>query len=373
MSVVLREVRSRRDLRAFIHLPFRLYRGNPYWIPPLLLDEWNTLTANKNPAFRHCKTRFLLAEKKGRIVGRVLGIINERYIEKWGNRYCRFGWLDFEDDAEVSSALMGAVEDWARSAGLSAVHGPLGFTDLDREGMLIEGFQEQGTMSTLYNHPYYPEHLERLGYGKDVDWVEFHVRVPESIPEKAIRVGELVLKRSKLRVVPWKKKDMLGYARRIFELVNESYKDLYGVVELTDEQIETYTKQYFGFMNPDYAKAVVDENDTLVAFGVSMPSLSDALQKSRGRLFPVGFLHLLRALRRPHQLDMLLVAVKPEYQSRGLPAILMTEINRSALRNGVTDAETNPELESNTQVQAIWKHYDARRHKRRRCYIKQLV
>jgi GNAT superfamily N-acetyltransferase len=372
MSVEIREVRTRRDMRAFIHFPFQLYEDNPYWVPPLLLDEWNTLDAKKNPAYHHCRVKLFLAYGGGRAVGRIAAIINDRYVEKWGNRYCRFGWFDFVDDPEVSQALLAATEEWARSQGMTAVHGPLGFTDLDREGMLIEGFDELGTMATYYNHPYYPRHMETLGYRKDVDWVEFEIKAPEEVPEKALRVQELVLKRSKLRLVHGSKKDHLAYAHGLFDVVNEAYKELYGVVELTKEQVDSYVKQYFGFLNVDYIRIVIDENDKVVAFGLAMPSLSRALQKSRGRLFPLGFLHLLRALKKPKQIDFLLVAVLPEYQGRGLTALLMTEITANAIRNGIVSAESNPEIETNTQVQAIWKHYDSRQHKRRRGFIKEL-
>jgi GNAT superfamily N-acetyltransferase len=371
-SVEIREVHDRRDLRRFIRFPFGLYRDNDCWIPPLLMDERNTLDAKRNPAFRHCRARYFMAYRDGRPVGRVAAIINEKYVEKWGNRYCRFGWLDFTDDPEVSSALMGAVEAWAREEGMTAVHGPLGFTDLDREGMLIEGFDELGTMATGYNHPYYPQHLERLGYAKDVDWVEFEVKVPAEIPEKILRVQELVLKRSKVRMVANNKKALARYAPGVFDLVNETYKDLYGVVEITEEQKKAYTDQYFGFINVDYVRILIDENDRVVGFGIIMPSLSHALQKSRGRLLPFGFLRLLRALRRPVRIDFLLVAVLPEYKSKGLLATIMTEINANAIRNGVRFAETNPELETNTDVQSMWKVYEARQHKRRRAFIRNV-
>jgi GNAT superfamily N-acetyltransferase len=373
MSVTVREVSGKADLRKFLLLPFRLYRGNRYWVPPLLQDERNTLDPKKNPAYEHCRVKLLLAERDGKPVGRVAAIINRKYIEKWGNKYCRFGWLDFEDDPEVSAALLGAVEAWSRENGLEAVHGPMGFTDLDREGMLIEGFEERGTYATYYNHPYYPRHMEALGYGKDVDWVEFHLNAPKEIPEKVQRVQNLVLRRSGLKIVEPNLKKMIGYAQKIFALINESYKDLYGVVELTPAQVDMYVKQYFSFLNPDYAKVVIDPQDRVVAFGLAIPSLSAALQRGRGRLLPFGFAHLLWALKHPQELDMLLVAVKPEYQARGLPAILMNEITRNSLQHGVRGAETNPELESNTQVQLMWKHFDARQHKRRRCYIKRLT
>lgn len=372
MSVTIHQVQTRKELSRFIKFPFSLYKNNKYWIPPLLLDEWNTLDSKKNPAFEHCRSKYLLAEKDGRLVGRIAGIINDKYIEKWGHKHCRFGWFDFADDIEVSKALLGALEDWARENGMSALHGPLGFTDMDPEGMLIHGFDELGTMATLYNHPYYPQHMEKLGYGKDIDWIEFEVKSPEEIPERAIRLQKLVLQRSKLRIVESKKKDMLPYARKMFNLINEAYSDLYGFVSLSDRQIDVYIKQYFGLIHPDFVVFIADENDDLIAFGIAMPSLSLALQRSQGRLLPFGFIHLLKALKRPKYIDMLLVAVRPDYQARGITAILMTEITRNCLKNKIISAETNVELETNTQVQAIWKLYDARQHKRRRCYIKNL-
>lgn len=373
MSITIREVQTRKDLRRFINFPFSLYKNNKYWIPPLLLDEWHTLDPKKNPAFEHCRVKYLLAEKNGRLAGRIAGIINDKHIEKWGQKYCRFGWFDFIDDIEVSGALLQAVEAWARENGLSAVHGPLGFTDMDPEGMLIEGFEELGTMATLYNHPYYPRHMEKLGYVKDEDWLEFEVKVPQGIPERVQRLQELVLKRSKLKIVETKKKNMKPYARKMFDLINEAYADLYGFVSLTAKQIDVYINQYFGFIHPDYVRFIVDAEDNLIAFGIAMPSLSRALQCSRGRLFPFGFIPLLAALRNPKYIDFLLVAVRPDYQARGITAILMNEMTKNALKNGVVSAETNPELETNAQVHAIWKPYDARRHKRRRCYIKTLA
>jgi GNAT superfamily N-acetyltransferase len=373
MSVSIREVKGRKDLARFIRFPFSLYRGSRYWVPPLLFDERNTLDPAKNPAYEHCRVRLLLAEEDGRLLGRIAAIINEKYIQKWGNKYCRFGWLDFIDDPRVSAALLGAVEGWARENGLEAVHGPMGFTDLDREGMLIEGFEELGTYSTYYNHPYYPRHLEALGYAKDADWIEFYIQAPKEIPEKVVRIQELVLKRGRLKLVEPKLKILVRYAQKIFSMINEAYADLYGVVELTPKQIDMYVKQFFSFLHPAFTKVVIDDKDQVVAFGLAIPSISRALQRCQGRLLPFGILHLLWAMKHPRLIDMMLVAVKPEYQARGLPAILMSEITRNCLLLGVRGAETNPELESNTQVQAIWKHYDSRQHKRRRCFIKRLV
>jgi GNAT superfamily N-acetyltransferase len=372
--VEIREVKTFRDLKKFVDYPHRIYAGNPYWIPPLRMDELNTLRRDKNPAFEFCKARYWLAYKDGCPAGRIAGIINHRYEEKWGQKYARFGWIDFIDDEEVSRALLETVEAWAKEQGMTGVHGPLGFCDLDREGMLVEGFEELGTMITIYNYPYYPEHLEKLGYRKDADWVEFLLKTPEKIPETVERVNQLLLKRGRMKIVKAKKaRDLRPYARSAFELVNQAYDALYGVVTLSDRQIEAVTKQYFSFINPDYAVAVLDEHDKMAAFGVAIPSLSKALQRGKGRLFPFGFIHLLRALRKNDRLDLYLIAVRPDLQNKGVNALLMTEITRSAMRNGIKTAESNPELEVNAKVQAQWKHYEGRQHKRRRVFLKDLT
>ncbi len=371
--ILIKEVKTIRALRKFIAFPSRLYAGNPYWVPPLWMDEMNTLRWDRNPAFEFCDVKYWLAFRDGRPVGRIAGIINHRFIEKWGDRYARFGWIDFIDDEEVSRKLLETVETWAAENGMAGVHGPLGFCDLDREGMLVEGFAELGTLATIYNHPYYPNHLEKLGYSKDADWVEYELKVPARIPESVQRVNEVLLKRGRLHFVPAKKaRDFMPYAKDAFELVNEAYKDLYGVVPLTERQIKAFTKQYFGYINPDYAVGVLDERNNLAAFGVAIPSLSRALQRSRGRLLPFGFIHLLRALKKVDRLDLYLIAVRPDLQSKGVNALIMSGITRGAIKNSVIYAESNPELEANGKVQALWKHYEGRQHKRRRVYLKIL-
>lgn len=358
----------------FIRFPFSLYAGNSCWVPPLIQDELNTLRKDRNPAFEYCEAQYFLAHRNGETVGRIALILNHKYIEKWKKRYARFGWIDFVDDPEVSKALLDRACDWARERGLDGLHGPLGFTDLDREGMLVEGFEELGTLPMIYNYPYYPRHLETLGFEKDVDWLEFEIKSPTEIPEKVLRVQELVLKRSRLHLVDAKRpRDLRPYAPAVFRLVNETYADLYGVVELTERQIDFYTKQYFGFIRPEFTKAIVDENDRLVAFGVAMPSLSRALQRARGRLLPVGFLYLLHALHHPTQIDMYLVAVRRELQGLGVNSILMTEITRAGIANGIRSAESSGELEGNKAVQNLWRYYEHRQHKRRRAYLKLLA
>lgn len=373
MSLEIREVKTEKDLKRFIRFPFALYRNSPYWIPPLLADDLRTLRQSTNPSFHHCKARYWLAYRGEELCGRIAGIINHAYISAWGNRYARFGWIDFIDDEEVSSALFEAIESWARTEGMNAVHGPLGFTDMDPEGMLVEGFNELGTIATIYNYPYYPVHTEKRGYQKDTDWLEYEVSVPRTIPENAMKIAAIAEARRHVHVLPAKKsKDFLPYADQIFDLINTTYKDFYGFVQLTREQIDWYVKQYFPNVVPDYVKLILDEENKVAGFVIGMPSLSRAFQKARGRLFPFGFVHVLKALRKPTQIDLFLGAVRPELQGKGADALLITYLAQSCIKNGIVSAESNPELEDNRLVQGHWKHFQRRQHKRRRCYIKHL-
>ncbi len=373
MAIVIREALTAKDLKAFIRFPFTLYRGNLFWVPSLITDDLNTLRRDKNPAFEYCEARYWLACRDGEVVGRVAAILNHRHIEKWGQKYMRFGWIDFIDSPEVSAALMGMVEDWARAKGMEAVHGPLGFTNMDHSGMLVEGFGELATMATIYNFQYYPRHLENLGYGKHTDWVEYEMAVAP-VPNEAIaRIAELSRRRYKLHLLETKsKKELLPYARELFKLYNEEYRNLYSAVPLTEAQVERAIEQYFGLISPKFVPVVLNEQGQMAAFGIIMPSLSRALQKSHGRLFPFGFIHLLRALRKNDRADLYLVAVKGEYQGKGVNAILMDHVHRMFIKMGIRHIETNPELEWNANVQGQWKYYETRQHKRRRAFIKHL-
>jgi GNAT superfamily N-acetyltransferase len=374
MDVQIKEVTTLKDLKAFVHFPFTLYRNNQYWVPNLVSDDLNTLRKDKNPAFETCEARYWLAYRNGAIVGRVAAILNHPHIEKWSQRYMRFGWLDFIDDPQVSSALLQTVEAWAKEGAMTAVHGPLGFTDLDREGMLVEGFDELATMATYYNHPYYPAHLEKLGYTKDIDWVEYEISMPSRPDEKIARMANIVMKRNKFRLLEiHNKKELMSHAKELFRLQEIEYKQLYGFVPLTPRQVDAYINQYFGFVTPDFVPMVFNEKDEMVAFGVGLPSLSRALQKSRGRLFPFGFIHLLKALKRNDRADLYLVAVKSEYRGSGANAILMNSMYEVFRKIGVKKIETNPELETNRLVQGQWKYFETRQHKRRRVFIKQLT
>ena len=374
MAIQLREVKTPGELKQFVSFQYSLYRDNTYWVPPLRSDEFKSLRKDKNPAFDFCEAKYWLTYRDGKIVGRIAGIINKKYNERWNEKAARFGWLDFIDDPEVSSALLNTVEQWAQGHGMSRVHGPLGFTDMDGEGTLVEGFDEVSTLGAIYNYPYYPGHIERAGYSKDTDWLEFEVTMGQGIPEKVERLAHIALERNKLTVLKADKaKDILPYARDIFHVLNEAYRDLYGFVELSDKQIDMYVKQYFGFIIPEYVPVVLDSNNKVVAFGISMPSLSRALQKSKGRLFPFGFVHILKAMKNNRRVDLYLTAVRPDMQNKGINAILIHETNKVFIKNKIEKVETNRELEANAKVQAQWRFYETRQHKRRRCYTKKLT
>jgi len=375
MGISIKRVETAGDLKVFAKFPFLLYKGNKNWVPPLLFDEINTLRKDRNPAFEDADAEYWLALRDGKPVGRIACIINRKAIAKWGTKNARFSWVDFVDDREVSSLLFETAEVWARTQDMEAIIGPMGFTDLDKEGMLIEGFDELGTMPMLYNHAYYRDHLEALGYAKDVDWIEFEIKVPDEIPEKIIRVNELVLKRSGLKLAePKNRKDLVKkYGKQLFEIIDEAYAGLYGTVPLSPRQKDAYIDQYLGFIDLKYTKIIVDEHDRMIGFGITMPSLSRGLQKANGHIFPFGWYHLLHALKHPVGLDMYLIAVRNEYKSRGLIALILTEINRNAIADGIKFAESSGELESNGAVQGLWNHFEKRQHKRRRVFIKQLA
>lgn len=376
MAVEIIKVETKSQLKQFVRYNYELYRYCKYAVPELYEDAMNTLRKDRNAAFEFCEADYFLAMREGRIVGRVAAIINHRANEKWGAKTARFGWVDFVDDEEVSEALMNKVEQWARERGMNEVHGPLGFTDFDREGLLVEGFDRLGTMATIYNYPYYAGHLERLGYEKDADWVEFLIKVPEKTWDKADRISAIVKKRYNLRVVSCESRAELSkrYGKALFDLVNECYSPLYGYSPLSDKQIEQFIKQYLPVIDLRLVSLVVDGEDNLVAIGVSLVSLSEALQKAKGRLLPFGWFHLAKALffSRPKRLDFLLVAVKPEYQSKGVMALLFNDLMPRYISMGFEDVETNPELETNNKVQAQWENFEKEQHKRRRAFKKVL-
>ncbi len=373
MSIVLKEVQTKSDLKQFIKFQFKLYQDNPYWVPPLISDELKTFLRDKNPAYDFCEAKYWLAYRNDEIVGRVAGIINHKFNEKWNQKAVRFGWIDFIDDEEVSGSLFAAVENWGKEKGLETIHGPLGFTDFDPEGLLIEGYNEVSTFGSIYNDPYYEKHIEKLNYVKDADWIEFRVDAPTKLNEKVARIADVVAKRNNLRVLKVKKaKELLPYAKEIFHLINEAYKQLYGFVELTDKQIDMYVKAYFGFIKPEYVPVILDENNRVAAFGVTMPSLSKAMQKAKGKLFPFGLFHLLGAMKNNPEIDLYLTAVRVDLQDKGINSMLMNETAKLIIENKIKFVETNRELEENAKIQAQWRFYNSRQHKRRRCYKKSI-
>ena len=373
MDIEIKEIHTRKELKQFVDFPHHFYAGNDYWVPTMRKSELDTLDRDVNPAFAYCDTRYWLAMREGEVVGRIAGIINRRHHEVWGQPYMRFGWLDMVNDPQVTLSLLEKVEGWAGDENLAAVHGPLGFTNLDHNGVLVEGFEELATMAAGYNYPYYMDHMQAAAYAKDVDYVEFQMPMIEALPDRIVKLAAIVQKRYDLHFLEVSnKKELIPYARELFSLLGAEYKHLYGVVPLTDAQVEDYIKQYFGFISPKFVPVILDKNEKMVAFGVVLPSLSRAMQKAKGRLFPFGFLHILQALRVNDRMDLLLIAISKAYQGKGVNAMLMDRMFRVFLEMGIQYVEANPELESNIAVQAQWKHFERRQHRRRRIYIKHL-
>lgn len=380
-SIQIKRVETKKDLKRFIEFHYDLYKGNPYDVPNLYSDEVNTLSKDKNAAFDFCEAEYFLALKEGKIVGRVAAIINHKANEKWKKKDVRFGWIDFIDDIEVSRALFEAVEEYGRKKGMNYIVGPLGFTDMDPEGMLTWGFDKLGTMATIYNYEYYPQHMEKLGgWEKDNDYVEYYLVVPEKSPEKYTKIAEMVEKRYNLHVRKLTKKDIFqgGYGKKLFDLINLTYSDLYGFSELTDRQIDQYVKMYFPLADLDLVTVIEDGNkdNQLAGLGITIPSLSHALQKCRrGRLFPFGWWHLLRAIKfhKTDGVDLLLMGFLPEYRSKGANALLFADLIPRYVNYGFKWGETQVEMESNEGVQSQWGPLDPINHKKRRCYRRSLT
>jgi len=374
MSVVIKEVRTKSELKKFIWFGINMYKDCPYAAPPLMMDDLMNLSKGKNPALDFCDTAYFMAYRGKEIVGRIAGIIHPVANETWNQKNARFGWVDFIDDEEVSDALFDVVEDWARSKGMEHLQGPLGFTDLDNEGALIEGYDQAGTLATIYNYPYYIQHYERRGFVKEIDWNEYLITVPKVFPERFFRIAEIVKQKYNLKPVKLKSKNEVvkRYAKKIFYLLNESYKDLFGFTKLNDNQIYFYIKLYFSFFRLDTVVLVVDEQDNLVALGIAMPSFTKALQKAKGHLFPFGWFYMLQALNKNDIIDLYLMSVHPDYQNKGVNAIVFAEMMPNAAKNGYKFAETNPELESNTKMASQWDSFEYVNHKKRRAYVKKL-
>lgn len=381
-ELLVAPVRGRRELRAFVRFNYELYKDCPYAVPDFLEDTLDTFNPKKNPAFRFCEAEFFLARRDGRIVGRVAAIINRRANETWHEKHVRFGWIDFIDDLEVSAALLHAVEEWGRERGMTHIVGPLGFTDMDLEGMLTDGYDQLSTMNSIYNYPYYPEHMARLGYQKEVGWVERKVAVPrkghEANQEKYFKVAELVKRRYGFRIRKFKsKKEIMreGYIPKVLGVVNRAYANLYGYSEMDQAQMEAYAKQYLPFLDKRYLSVVETAEGEVIGMGICITSLSRAIQKAKAKLFPFGWYYMAKALwfnRHPETLDMLLVGVLPEYQEKGANALIFADLIPEGTKDGYLWAETHHQLEDNIPSQAQWKNLDCVIHKRRAAFGKDI-
>ncbi|MGE5356655.1 MAG: hypothetical protein ACM3PT_10510 [Deltaproteobacteria bacterium] len=375
MSITIREVKTTKELKKFIWFGINLYKNCEFAAPPLMMDDLLNLKKGSNPALEFCDYAYFLAYKNDKIAGRIAGIINPVANETWNQKYARFGWVDFIDDKEVSNALFEAIENWAKSKGMTAVHGPLGFTDFDHEGLLVEGFDRMGTLATIYNYPYYPLHLEKIGFVKDIDYKEYLVTIPDGVPENYMRISEIIKKKYKLTSKKFKSRKEIvdNYAHKIFDLLNICYSHLYGFTSLNDKQISFYIKLYFSFFRLDTLSIVVNENDDVVALGITMPSFTRALQKAKGRLLPFGWFYMLRAIYKNDLVDLYLMAVHPDYQNKGVNSIVFSDLIVNYNKNGYKFAESNPELETNTRMSSQWGDFHHINHKRRRIYIKHLI
>lgn len=368
-EIILEEVKNDKDLMDFIKFPMELYKGNGNYVPSLLNDEKNIWNPKENAALDYSEFQLFLATKNGKIVGRIAVMINHKEEKELGINKVRFGWLDFIDDLEVSKALLDKAIEYAKSKNIHKIEGPMGFTNLDKAGMLTLGFDKLATMIGIYNYEYYPQHLEKLGLVKEKEWVEFEINFPEILPEKVEKFSGLIAQKYKLNVLDFKnKKEILPLVEPMFKLLDETYKSLSTYTPISEEQIKTYKEKYFPFIDKNYIICVEDENHELVAFAITMPSYSRALQKSKGKLFPFGWWHFLQAGKKNDRANFYLIGIHPEYQRRGVTAIIFKEIFVRFRKMGIKFAETNPELEENKNVQLLWQDYNPVNHKRRRTY-----
>jgi len=368
MSIEIVQVKTTQTFKDFVNIQFDIYKGNDFWVPPIKKDEIKALKGEFNPAFRFCKAIFWVAYKNKKPVGRIGAIINDKYNEKTGEKTGRFSRAEFIDDQEVSKKLFATAQSWLKEQ----VEGPLGFTNLDHQGMLIEGFDHLPSAASEYHLPYYKEHLEKMGFEKKIDWIEFRLFL-EGIPEKAKRVSEIIKTRNGLTVKSFaKSSELQPYAVRLFEILNEAFKELFSVVQLDNEMINYYVKRYLMLLNPEFVKLIFDKDDNLVAFIIGLPSLSEGLQKAKGSLFPFGWYHINKALKHPKVVDLMLTGILPDYQGKGVAAILINELQTVMEKYGVTEVETTGIFETNQKAIQNWKNYEHIQHKRKRCWKKAL-
>ncbi|WP_185148338.1 GNAT family N-acetyltransferase [Riemerella anatipestifer] len=368
-SIAVKKVTNDRELKDFIKFPNNLYKENSNYVPPLNNDEKNIWNAKENPALSYSDAEQYLAYRNGEVVGRIALIVNYKEEKELGIKKLRFGWLDFIDDIEVSKALMDKAVQVAKSKNIPKIEGPMGFTNLDKAGMLVMGFDKLATMIGIYNFDYYPTHLEQLGLKKEKEWVEFEIDFPEQLPEKITKFSGLIKEKYKLKVLRFNhKKEILPLVEPMFKLLDETYKNLSTYTPISDEQIKTYKEKYFGFIDKDYIICISDEHNDLIAFAITMPSYSRALQKAKGKLLPFGWWHFLQASKKNDRANFYLIGIRPDYQRRGVTSIIFEEIYKVFKKKGVRFLETNPELEENKNIQLLWQDYNPVNHKRRRTY-----
>lgn len=376
MSIQIKTVTTRKDLKTFVRYANRLYKGNKYYVPSMPFDDMNTLDKEKNGAFDFCKAEYYLAYKDGEVVGRVAAIVNYKANEAWKVDQVRFGWFDFIDDLEVSKALLDAVVAFGKAHGMTQIVGPLGFTDFDPEGMLVEGFDRVSTMALIYNHPYYPEHMKKHGYVKETGWLEYRITIPDELPEKHIKIAEIVKERYNLKIVKKTKRQIRKekYGHKLFRLINETYCVLYGYSLLSEKQIDQYVDVYLGLVDMEMLTFIEDSEGELIGAGITIPSMAEALQKCNGEIFPFGWYHLLKSMYwgKPDTLDMLLIGVKPEWQNKGVNSLLFVDLFQRYKKMGFKYAETNANLETNAKVQAMWTPFEREQHKKRWVFGKEI-
>ena len=368
-DIKVKQVLNSSDLELFIKFPMELYKGNPYYVPPLINEEKSIWMKEENPALQYSEAAQFLAYKGENIVGRIAVMINHKEEKELGIRKVRFGWLDFIDDIEVSKSLINTAIEYAKSKGISKIEGPMGFTNLDKAGMLTKGFDKLATMIGIYNFDYYPKHMEQLGLVKEKEWVEFEINFPDTLPDKVEKFSRLIAEKYELELVKFKtKKDILPLVDSMFKLLDDTYKNLSTYTPITEEQIKHYKEKYFKFIDKDYIVCIKDKSGSLISFAITMPSYSKALQKAKGKLFPFGWWHLLNAGKKNDRANFYLIGIHPQYQKRGITAIIFKEIYETFKKKGVKFLETNPELEENASIQALWQDYHPTNHKRRRTY-----
>lgn len=376
MAVEIREIRTKKELKRFIEFANDLYKECPYYCPPLFFDEMNCFNVEKNPALEVSDYQLWMAYREGKPVGRIAGIVNHRANEKWNVRHVRFGWFDFIDDLEVSKALLDTVAQWGKERGMDALNGPVGFTDFDHEGLLLEGYDYLAPMASLYNYPYYVKHVEAYGLTKEADWIEFQVYPPKACPERLERIAEIVKQRSHVRVdkVHSARELERKYGIEYMNVIDEAYQKLYNFQPMTDAQKRYYKKMYFPMLNFDFVTIVVNENNEIVCLGLGMPDISEALRKCGGKLLPFGWFHLLKALKakKMESFNFLLIATRPDYQDKGVIALLFQDMIPYINQYGIKRLETTAILETNSKNIANFTQFDHKQHKRRRAYIKAI-